>query len=90
MATHKSAVKAHRQNVKRRERNRELRTRLRTALKTIRAALDADDPTKAQDALRGTVSLIDRMASKGIIHDNTAGRYKSRIAQRLSKKSAPA
>lgn len=78
----KSAMKAHRQNVRRRARNRALRSRLRTGLKTIRKMLDAKDPA-ARDALRRVQSLVDRMASKGIIHRNTAARYKSRLAARL-------
>jgi small subunit ribosomal protein S20 len=85
---HKSAEKAHRQNVVRREANRQLRSRLRTALKDIRAALDAKDVKQAQTALNETVSLIDKMAGKGIIHVNAAGRYKSRIARRVKTASA--
>ena len=65
----KSALKANRQNVKRRQHNRELRSKLRTAL-------------------NGTVSIVDKMATKGIIHRNTAGRYKSRLTSRLAKASA--
>jgi small subunit ribosomal protein S20 len=85
---HKSAEKAHRQNVVRREANRQLRSRLRTALKDIRAALDAKDVKQARTALNETVSLIDKMAGKGIIHANAAGRYKSRIARRIKTASA--
>ncbi len=79
----KSALKANRQNVKRREHNRALRSKLRTALKSIRASLDAKDLTGAKEALSKTVSIVDKMATKGIIHRNTAGRYKSRLASRL-------
>ena len=85
MATHKSAVKAHRQNLKQRDQNRQARTRLRSALKSIRATLDSGDAAAAKTEMRGAVSLIDKMAGKGIIHDNTAGRYKSRLAHRLAK-----
>ena len=81
----KSALKANRQNVKRREHNRQMRSRLRTALKAIRASLDAKDIDGAKKALSATVSMVDKMATKGIIHRNTAGRYKSRLAARLSK-----
>lgn len=84
----KSALKANRQNVKRREHNREMRSRLRTALKSIRASLDAKDLSAAKSALNATISIVDRMATKGIIHRNTASRYKSRIASRLTKASA--
>jgi small subunit ribosomal protein S20 len=84
----KSALKANRQNIKRREHSRGLRSKLRTALKAIRASLDAKDVDGANAALNGTVSIVDKMATKGIIHRNTAGRYKSRLASRLTKASA--
>lgn len=84
----KSALKANRQNIKHREHNRQMRSRLRTALKSIRASLDARDLTGAKSALNKTVSIVDKMASKGIIHRNTAGRYKSRLSARLVKASA--
>jgi small subunit ribosomal protein S20 len=79
----KSALKAHRQNIKRREHNRELRSKLRTGLKTIRKSLDANDIEGAKKSLTATQSLVDKMATKGIIHRNTASRYKSRLAARL-------
>jgi small subunit ribosomal protein S20 len=81
----KSALKANRQNVKRREHNRQMRSRLRTALKSIRASLDAKDLPGAKAALRATVSIVDKMAAKGIIHRNTASRYKSRLGLHVSK-----
>ena len=90
MASHASALKAHRQNVVRRDRNRQMRSRLRGALRSIRAAIDAGDPAKVKDALRDTISLVDKMAAKGLIHRNAAGRYKSRLSSRVSKKSAAA
>ena len=84
----KSALKANRQNITRREHNRQLRSKLRTALKAIRASLDAKDLSGAKSALNKTVSIVDKMATKGIIHRNTAGRYKSRLSSRLSKAAA--
>jgi small subunit ribosomal protein S20 len=90
LASHASALKAHRQNIVRRERNRQMRTRLRGALRNIRIAVDAGDPAEMKDALRDTVSLVDKMVAKGVIHRNAAGRYKSRLATRVSKKSAAA
>ena len=84
----KSALKANRQNIKRRLHNRELRSKLRTALKAIRAALDSKDVEGAKKALSQTVSMVDKMATKGIIHRNTAGRYKSRLTARLGKSSS--
>ena len=90
MASHESALKAHRQNLKRREHNRQLRTRLRSALRDIRAAIDSNDPAQVKDALRQTISLVDKLAGKGLIHRNTAARYKSRLAGRVAKRSAAA
>jgi small subunit ribosomal protein S20 len=78
-------VKAHRQTLKRTVHNRELRSKLRTGLKAIRAAIDAGEKDKAKDMLGRTFSVIDKMAGKGIIHDNAAGRYKSRLARRVAK-----
>ena len=84
----KSALKANRQNIKRREQNRQMRSKLRTALKAIRAKLDDNDVEGAKAALGATVSMVDKMATKGIIHRNTAGRYKARLSSRLTKATA--
>ncbi len=87
MATHASALKAHRQSVQRREHNREMRSALRTAIKRIRERIDAKDVEGAKKALPETVSLIDKMAAKGIIHDNAAARHKSRLAAGIARLS---
>ena len=84
MANHKHTLKAHRQDLIRRARNRALRTRLRGALKSLRASIAQGDIDGARSAMSGTVSLIDRMSAKGVIHDNTAARYKSRLARGLA------
>jgi small subunit ribosomal protein S20 len=78
---HASAVKAHKQTLKRTAHNRELRARLRTALKSIRTAIGAGKTDDARKALSQTFSIVDKMAAKGIIHDNAAGRYKSRLVK---------
>jgi len=88
VASHASALKAHRQSLKNREHNRQFRARLRGALKNIRTAIDGNDLAAAKNALKETISLIDKMASKGIIHRNAAGRYKSRLTTRLAARSA--
>ena len=85
MKRNKSALKANRQNVKRREHNRELRSKLRTGLKSVRQALAGKDIPAAKAALKGVQSLVDKMATKGIIHKNTASRYKSRLAAKIAK-----
>ena len=81
----KSALKANRQNVKRRLANRELRSKLRTGLKGIRTSLDAKNVEGAKTALTKLQSLVDKMATKGIIHRNTASRYKSRLSAKIAK-----
>ena len=85
MATHASALKAHRQSLVHRERNRKFRSQLRTTLKQIRSVIDAKDKTAARKQLSAAFSVIDKMASKGVIHRNTASRYKSRLNARISR-----
>ena len=85
MATHASALKAHRQSLVHRERNRKYRSQLRSTLKEIRTVIDGKDQAAARKQLNQAISLIDKMAGKGIIHRNTASRYKSRLNARLSK-----
>ena len=87
MASHASALKAHRQSLKNREHNRQFRSRLRTALKNVWTAIDGNDKGAAKSALRDVVALIDKLASKGVIHKNAASRYKSRLTTRLSARS---
>ena len=87
VATHASALKAHRQSLKNREHNRQFRSRLRGALKSIRSAIDGNNPGAAKTALKETISLIDKMASKGIIHRNAASRYKSRLTRRQAARA---
>jgi small subunit ribosomal protein S20 len=64
------------------------RSRLRTALKSVRAAIAGDNLTGAKDALKQTISLIDKMASKRVIHRNAAARHKSRLSARITRRSA--
>ncbi len=85
MATHQSALKAHRQSLVHRERNRKFRSQLRTTLKQVRAVIDAKDKTAVKKQLGQAISVIDKMAAKGVIHRNTASRYKSRLTTRVSK-----
>jgi small subunit ribosomal protein S20 len=85
VASHASALKAHRQSLKRREQNREMRATLRSAIKRIRTAIEAKDLEGAKKQLAPTVSLIDKMAAKGIIHDNAAARHKSRLHASIAK-----
>jgi small subunit ribosomal protein S20 len=85
LATHASALKAHRQSLVNRERNRKFRSNLRTTLKEIRLVLAGKDKTAAKKKLSTAISVIDKMAAKGIIHRNAASRYKSRLSARVAK-----
>lgn len=81
----KSAIKAMRQNQKRRERNRRNRSHMRTAIKKLRAAIEAGDAKLAQELLPQTISIIDKSIQKGIIHRNAAARYKARLTTRVNQ-----
>lgn len=81
MANTKSAEKRIRQNEERRQRNRAKRSTMRTAVKKLRAAVAAGDAATAQELLPATLQTIDKTAQKGVIHDNAAARYKSRLTK---------
>lgn len=70
------------------ERNRANTSRLRTALRSIREALAAGDKKKAEEVYRGAASAIDKAVQKGVLHKNTASRYKSRLKVRVNKVAA--
>jgi small subunit ribosomal protein S20 len=80
VASHKSAVKSIKQINKRTEQNQVHTTRLRHQMRKFRAALKAKDKTAAQALLQPTMTLIDHSVHKGVLHANTAARYKSRLA----------
>ena len=84
MANTKSAEKRNRQNEQNRLRNRAHRSRLRTAIKKLRTAVASGDAAAAQELLPETLSVIDKTAQKGVIHDNAAARYKSRLAKKAA------
>jgi len=85
MPNHKSSEKRVRQNVKRRAVNRSNRSDLRTQIKKLRTALTASDKNQSQELLTPTVSAIDKAVNKGILHKNTAARYKSRLTSHVGK-----
>ena len=83
MANHVSALKRARQTETRTAVNRANRSRVRTSLRAIREALASGDVKAAQVQFRATVSVLDKSVQKGILHDNTVSRYKSRLNARL-------
>ena len=84
MANHFSALKRARQTERRTARNRNNSSRLRTELRKLREAITAGNKENAQAAFRAAVSLLDKSIRKGVLHRNTAARYKSRLSARLS------
>ena len=85
MANHKSAIKAERQSLKRRQRNRTHRSRMRTAVKQLRAALESGDAEVSRGLLPSTLSLVDHTAKLGGIHGKAADRTKSRLTRAVNK-----
>jgi small subunit ribosomal protein S20 len=73
-----------RQGVKRRARNRRNLSHVKSQVKRLRAAIAAGDAEAARKLLPETVGEIDRAAKKGVVHDNAAARYKSRLARRVT------
>ena len=84
MANHFSALKRARQTTKRTARNRANTSRMRTQLRDLREALAKGDKQAAEQSYRKTVSILDKSIQKGILHGNTAARYKSRLGARVS------
>ena len=84
MAHHASALKQMRQGEKRRARNRNNISQLKTQVKKLRAAIAEGNVEAAKKLLPETVGEIDKAAKKGIVHDNAASRYKSRLARKVS------
>ena len=83
MANHVSSLKRARQTVVKTEVNRANRTRVRGSLRLMREALTKGDVAVAQAQFKSTVSALDKSVQKGVLHDNTASRYKSRLAARV-------
>ena len=83
MANHVSSLKRARQTVTRTAVNRSNRSKLRTVLRAMREALTAGNAQAAAAQYRATVSILDKSVQKGILHKNTASRYKGRLNARV-------
>ena len=83
VANIKSQIKRNRQNERRRERNVAVRSRLKTEAKKAARTVEAGDAEAAGAQARMTARLLDKAASKGIIHRNTAARRKASLARRV-------
>ncbi len=86
MANTKSAIKRSRQSLKRRSRNRSNRSRLRTRIRRFQETLESEkNPESVRADLSRTVSLIDKLVRKKILHRNTAARKKSLLTRRANQ-----
>ena len=85
MPNHKSSEKRVRQTERRNAVNRGNRAKVRTQIKKLRSALESN--AGAQELLTPTISIIDKAVNKGILHKNTAARYKSRLTSHVNNLS---
>lgn len=90
MANHRSALKRIRISEKRRQRNRVVRGSTRSVVKRARSLLEKGQLGEAETAVQSAVSALDKAASKGVIHKNSAARRKSRLMRRLNQAKAAA
>jgi len=88
VANHKDAIKRARQSSERRLRNRGYRTRMRNQIKKLRSAIEAGDVDTAKALLPDTVSIIQRVSQKGVIHKRNASRRVSRLTHAVNGMSA--
>ena len=88
MANIKSAIKRARQNVKLRKHNASARSMYRTYIKNVLKAVEAGDQEVARAAYQKAQPIIDKAASKGLIHKNKAARVKSRLSAKVKGMSA--
>ena len=84
----KSAEKRMRQNERKRDAHRSRRSEMRTEIKRFRQLVSDKKVDDARQVLKEVYSVIDRTAQKGIIHSNTAARYKSRLTKYLNESAS--
>jgi len=86
VANTRSAQKRNRQAQKRRARNLSIRNSVKTAIKKAREAVAGADKTKAAEAVRNATRMLDRAATRGVLHARNASRRVARLAASLSAK----
>jgi small subunit ribosomal protein S20 len=85
MATHKSAIKKHLRDEKKRLINKMNRSKMRNRIKLLNKKLNAEELEEAKTLFPKVISIIDKTVIKGTIHKSTGSRYKSRITARVRK-----
>jgi small subunit ribosomal protein S20 len=84
MPQHESAKKSVRQDKRRTIVNRKRKGVLKSHIKKVLSAIEEKDTEKAKQAFSAAVSLIDKMAAKGLIHKNNAARKKSGLWRKIA------
>lgn len=84
MANIKSQIKRNRTNEAARLRNKSVKSALKTAVRQARAAIASGDAVAAASASAKASRLLDKAASKGVIHSNQAANRKSAIAKQVA------
>lgn len=84
MANHFSALKRARQTETRTQVNRTNKSRMRSTLRELKEAIGEGDKAAAETTFRKAVSVLDKSVQKGVVHKNTASRYKARLAARVN------
>ena len=84
MANIKSAKKRVLVNRKKAERNKSIKSAVKTSIKKVEAAVAAKDKEAAVEALQNAISTIDKAATKGVYHKNTAARKVSRLSKAVN------
>jgi len=85
LANSKSAEKRIRVSQRRHDRNRPFRSAARTYVKKAELAIRSGDQAEATSAVGTAISMLDRVASKGVIHKNNAARRKSRLMAKFNR-----
>ena len=88
MANHVSSLKRARQTETKTAVNRANKSKLRGTLRSLREAIAKGDAKTLGKAYSETVSVLDKSVQKGVLHKNTASRYKSRLNARVKAVTA--
>jgi len=89
MAQHKSAIRQWRRSLRRNATNRQNKSILRSYIKDLREAINNKNKEEAQRLLPLTFSVIDKTVKKGVIHESTGNRYKSRLSHQVELINTP-
>ena len=88
MAIHPSAIKRHRQSLKKRARNKDVKSQIRTMIKKVREAIETKNRESASLHLKEVNRALGKAVSQGILKRNTASRWLSRLSRSASRLAA--